>query len=61
MTESVKTIGINKQSGLDKLTKIQREPNPNFVNANYSTTKSLTLKQLKEVIEEIYDSKLKFD
>jgi hypothetical protein len=30
-------------------------------NNNYNSNKSLTLKQLKETIEEIYDSKLKFD
>lgn len=61
MGESLKTVGQPRVSGLDKLSKISREPNSNFVNPNYSTTKTLSLKQLKEVVEEIYESKLKFD
>lgn len=28
---------------------------------NYNSNKTLTLKQLKETVEEIYESKLKFD
>ena len=59
--ESVRTVGVSKLSGLDKLSKIQRQPNPNFINTNYNSTKTLSLKQLKEVIDQIYESKLKFD
>jgi hypothetical protein len=61
MGESLKNVSQPKISTIEKLSKISREPNSNFVNANYSTNKTLTLKQLKEVVDEIYDSKLKFD
>lgn len=40
-----------------------RDHHVNASQASYNTgsTKGLTLKQLKDVIEEIYESKLKFD
>ena len=39
-----------------------KEPVSNYSHINYQTSsKGLTLKQLKDTIEEIYDSKLKFD
>lgn len=40
------------------MAKITREGN---ISNNYTSNKSLTIKQLKDTIEEIYDSKLKFD
>lgn len=44
------------KGNLDKMSKIAVSGNN-----NYNSSKSLTLKQLKETVEEIYESKLKFD
>ena len=43
------------------MSKISQNINNSFTNQNYISAKGLSLKQLKEVIEEIYESKLKFD
>lgn len=49
------------RSNVGQMTKISREVTSSHINNNYSSAKSLSLKQLKEIIEEIYESKLKFD
>lgn len=55
------TRNIERVRGnFDKMSKIAKEINITH-NNNYNSNKNLTLKQLKETIEEIYDSKLKFD
>jgi hypothetical protein len=61
ITEGGRNVSGVRTAALEKLAKISREPNSNFINTNYTTNKSLSLKQLKEVIDEIYESKLKFD
>lgn len=43
------------------MSKIAKEINISHNNNSYNSNKNLSLKQLKETIEEIYDSKLKFD
>ena len=69
--ESVRnTLGVcgvgNRTPGIDKSLlsmNANRDHHVNASQASYNTgsTKGLTLKQLKDVIEEIYESKLKFD
>jgi hypothetical protein len=49
------------RGNLDKMSKIARETGISSSHNNYTSNKSLTIKQLKDTIEEIYDSKLKFD
>lgn len=51
------------KAGIDRTDRVATSHNrdSHYHNANYNSSKGLTLKQLKDVIEEIYDSKLKFD
>lgn len=56
----------NRTPAIDKTllsATVNRDHHVNSSQANYNTSssKGLTLKQLKDVIEEIYESKLKFD
>jgi uncharacterized Fe-S radical SAM superfamily protein PflX len=46
---------------VNQMTKVSRDVSNIYANNSYSSNKSLTLKQLRDIVEEIYESKLKFD
>ena len=54
---STKTQNVNIADKFKTNSSVQQPSASNY----HSTGRSLTLKQLKEAIEEIYESKLKFD